>query len=295
MGFGGRGHTCRASSGVLLASLALSCGKSVPPPRSLVEDKARRDVPIAVCTKALTPADVDESGAPRVEAYWTALLPGFRGFSATFEAVSCIGERIGLQSGNAAGAPALIHVSAADWSKAPVPDGTQLVWLRTASISDRLASGPVALMRPRPSELDVYAIGFYSGSIAHSRFELAKMGATRVVSARDEGCADVKVDVECESTLSFHVVVGGELLAAASTPAERVKYGNLKEVGRVKWRLTTEPPIFEPQAVRVKEKLSVHDAGDNEVRKVEGERVFTLRGSDLQANTESIWTQVERR
>jgi hypothetical protein len=47
--------------------------------------------------------------------------------------------------------------------------------------------------------------------------------------------------------------------------------------------------------VRVKEKLSVHDAGDNEVRKLEAERVFTLRGSDLVANTESIWSQAERR
>jgi hypothetical protein len=291
MGCRSWGRACR-SSGMLLASLALSCGKSVPPPRSLVEDKARRDVPIAVCTKALTPTDLDESGAPRIEAYWAALLPGFQGFSGAFEGVSCIGQPIGLQSKPEVGASALIHVSAADWTKSPLPDGTQLVWLRTSMLSDRVASGPVALMRPRPSELDVYAIGFYTGSIAHSRFELGKMGATRVVSAHDDGCADVKVDVECESTLSFYVVVGGELRAAASTPAERVKYGNLKEVGRVKWRLTTEPPIFEPQAVRVKEKLSVHDAGDNEVRKIEGERVFAFRGSDLPANTTSIWTQV---
>ena len=115
------------------------------------------------------------------------------------------------------------------------------------------------------------------------------------MAARDEGCADVKVDAECESTLSFYLVVGGQLLAAAATPAERLKYSTLKDVGRVKWRLTTEPPIFAPQAVRIKEKLSVHDAGDNEVRKLEGERIFTFRGPDLVANAESVWAQVDRR
>jgi hypothetical protein len=273
----------------------MTCSKSAPPPRSLVEDKARRDVPIAVCRKSLAPAEVDESGAPRVEAYWGALLPGFHGFNATFEAVDCIGQTVGPQTNVAAGAPAAIHVSSADSTVSPVPDGTQLVWLRAFTLSDRLASGPLALVRPRPSELDVYAIGSYTGSLAHSRFDLAKVGSTRVVAVRNEGCADVKVEVECESTLSFFLVVGGQLLAAGTTPAERLKYSSLKDVGRVKWRLTTEPPIFEPQAVRVKEKLSVHDLGDNEVRKLEGERIFTLQGSVLVANAESVWAQVEHR
>jgi len=175
-----------------------------------------------------------------------------------------------------------------------VPDGTQLVWLRSTMLSEKTASGLLALVRPRPSQLDVYAIGSYSGSAAHSRFDLANIGPVRVVAARDEGCADVKMDVECESTLSFYVAVGGQLTAAASTPAERLKYSTLKDVGRVKWRLTTDPPIFAPQAVRVKERLSVHDAGDNEVRKLEGERIFTFQGPDLAANADSVWAQVDR-
>jgi hypothetical protein len=271
----------------------MSCGKSAPPPRSLVEDKARRDVPIAVCRKPLAPTDVDESQAPRPEVYWGALLPGFHGFNATFDPVDCIGQPAGSKTKVTPGQPATIHVSSADSTVSPAADGTQVVWLRTATVSDRSASGLLALVRPRPSELDVYAIGSYTGSLAHSRFDLAKIESARVVAARDEGCADVKVEVECESTLSLYLAVGGELVAAATTPAERLKYGTLKDVGRVKWRLTTEPPIFEPQAVRVKEKLSVHDVGDNEVRKLEGERIFTLRGSDLVANAESIWTQVD--
>jgi hypothetical protein len=284
----------RGSSCVLLASVVMSCGKSAPPPRSLVEDKARRDVPIAVCRKTLAPTDLDAAGAPRIEAYWSALLPTFHGFNTTFEPADCIGQPVSPTT-VAAGAPGAIHVSSADSTVSPVADGTQLVWLRAFTLSDRSASGPLALVRPRPSELDVYAIGSYTGSLAHSRFDLAKIGPARVVAVRNEGCADVKVDAECESTLSFLLVVGGQLLAAGTTPAQRLKYSSLKDVGRVKWRLTTEPPIFEPQAVRVKEKLSVHDAGDNEVRKLEGERIFTLRGSGLVANAESVWNQVEHR
>jgi hypothetical protein len=277
-----------------LAILAMSCGKSAPPPRSLVEDKARRDVPIAVCRKPLAPTDVNESGAPRAEAYWSALLPSFHGFNTTFDAVDCVGQPVNANSRPAATTLATIHVSPADSTVSPAPDGTQLVWLRTSPLSDRLASGPLALVRPRPSELDVYAIGSYTGSTAHSRFELAKLGAVPILTIRNEGCADVKVEVECESSLSFALVLGGQLLIAGTTPAERLKYGTLKDVGRVKWRLTIEPPIFEPQAVRIKEKISVHDVADNEVRKLEGERIFTLRDGELMVTTDSIWTQVER-
>jgi hypothetical protein len=288
-----RAHARGGSAKVLLATLAIACGKSVPPPRSLVEDKARRDVPIAICTKTLGPGDVNESGAPRAEAYWRTLVPSFRDFNTTFEAVDCIGGPLDTRAQPVGMVPA--HASSSDLTVSPVPDGTQLVWLRSALVSEKTASGLLALVRPRPSQLDVYAIGSYSGSAAHSRFDLANIGAVRIVAARDEGCADVKVDVECESTLSFYVALGGQLASAASTPAERLKYSTLKDVGRVKWRLTTDPPIFAPQAVRVKEKLSIHDAGDNEVRKLEGERIFTFEGGPgLSANADSVWAQVDR-
>jgi hypothetical protein len=283
-------RTARIAIPLLLSASA--CGKSAPPPRSLVEDKARRDVPIAVCLKPLSPADVNESGAPRPEAYWSSLLPSFRAFDTTFDAIDCIGRPVAPEGKTAAGQT--VHVSGSDATITPVADGTQLVWLRTFPLSDRVASGPLALVRPRPAELDVYAIGSYTGSAAHSHFDVAKIGPSRLLAIRDEGCADVKVETECESTLSFVLIAGGQLVNAAKTPSERLKFNNLKDVGRVKWRLTTEL-VFEPQDVRVKEKLSVHDAGDNEVRRIQGERVFNLQGDALVCNTESIWSQVDKR
>jgi hypothetical protein len=269
----------------------------LPPPRSLVEDKARRDVPISVCRKSLTPADVNESGGPRSELYWSTVLPSFGGFGSLFDAVDCLGDvlqSVGGPSQPPAGGPVRVHVTQADSTITPAAEGAELVWFRTFATSDRYASGPLAVMRPRTSELDVYAVGFYSGSSRHSRFELAKLGVTPLVIARDEGCADVKVDTDCTSTISLDLVVGGQIGVAAKTAQDRVQSGSLKDVGRVRWRLTTEPPVFDGQSVRIKEKLSAHDAGDNEVRRSEGERVFTLRASELVADAESIWAQVDR-
>jgi hypothetical protein len=279
-----------------LTPYVASCGHSAPPPRSLVEDKARRDVPIAVCRKPLAPADLVESGAPRPEAYWSALLPGFSAFGGSFPAADCVGGVVSPEArrtGEALTAAPTIHVSSTDWSVSPAADGSQLVLLRTFSGSDRVASGLLALVHPRPSLLDVYAVGFYRGSTLHSRFELAKFDAAPLIVAHDDECADVKVETECQSVLSFYLVVGGDLALAGQTPSERLKYGSLKDVGRVKWRLLIDPPVFEPLAVRIKEKLSVHDASDNEVRKLESERVFTLQGAALVGTPESLWAQVD--
>jgi hypothetical protein len=65
----------------------------------------------------------------------------------------------------------------------------------------------------------------------------------------------------------------------------------MREVGRVRARMTTEAPTFDAQSVRVKEKLSVRDASDDEVRRSESERVFRLQGTELVANRDSIAPQ----
>jgi hypothetical protein len=62
----------------------------------------------------------------------------------------------------------------------------------------------------------------------------------------------------------------------------------------VQSRFTTDPPVVEGETIKVKEKLSVRDSGDDEVRKSEGERVFTLRGGELVPNKDSIWASPAR-
>ena len=260
---------------------------------SRFEDKARRDVPIAICRKALTTNDTTEGGQARVDAYWSVIFPGFHGFSSPLDSTSrdCVGDPI-LVTDKAA-PPAALTITPADWTSTAGEDGLQAVWLR-ASPPAPSASGALALLRVRPAELDVYSLGAYRGSAKHSRFEFARMGATSVILAHDDSCSDATAGTECESALLVYLVAGGELDLAARTPAERVQSGVTKDLGRVTWRLTADPPLFDAQTMRIKEKLSVRDARDDEVRKSENERVFTLQGAALVAGSDTIWSQVPK-
>jgi hypothetical protein len=275
----------------LIAPLGLSCASPPRPPP--VEDKARRDVPIAICRKLLATGDVIDGGAPRTEAYWSVVFPGFHGMGAPIDAVpgDCVGNALSASGGSYSRTSQ--PVSAEDFVLTPDESGLQAVWLRPFRSNDRVAAGPLVLARPRPAELDVYAIGDYSGSARHSRFDFARLGTSTVIVARDDGCADVKVDTECQSTSGFYLKSGGRLRLAATTPAQRIQFGTLKDLGRVQFRLTTEGPTFEGRAVTVKEKLSVRDPAGEEVRKVEGDRVFMLRDDGtLAPNQDTVWTQV---
>jgi hypothetical protein len=266
-----------------------SCG-GAPAVSPGIEDKARRDVPIAICRTQLAVNDTTETGMPRPELYWKTLFPRFRGFGSVMDlrTQDCIGEPILVMPGVAPSAPN--GVSKDDLTIAAADDGIQAVWLR-ASTSDPAAFGPLALVRPRPALLDVYAIGLYRGSARHSRFEFIKLGATAVLVARDEACGDVKPGADCESTMSFYVASAGRLNLGGKTPLQATQRGTMKDVGKIQTRLTTDPFVLEGETLKIKEKISVRDQGDDEVRRSEGERVFTLKGNELLANKDSIWTQ----
>jgi hypothetical protein len=279
----------------LCASMLAVAGCSSPLPVSRIEDRARLDVPIAICRKPLSLQEATDGGAPRPDAYWALVFPGFRGFGASFSPnePDCVGEPHAADARGPTGPG--FGVGPNDAIFVSGPDDLQVVWLRAFHPSEKVAAGPVILARPRPSELDVYAIGGFRGSQAHARFELAKLGATRVIVGYDDGCADVKVDVECESTATIFLVVGGKLVAAAESPTQRVRFGTLKGVGRVQYRLTTDPPVFDKATARIHERLQVRDPGDEDIRKAEGDRVFAL-GDDLSlpAQQESLASQIPR-
>jgi hypothetical protein len=95
--------------------------------------------------------------------------------------------------------------------------------------------------------------------------------------------------------MTFYLVVGGRLEAVAQTPAQRLRYGTLKSLGRVQYRLATEPPVFDKGTIRIHERLQVRDSGDEDVRKAEGDRVFAV-GPDgkLSAPQDTLWSQVSK-
>jgi hypothetical protein len=290
----GRSRGSFARVGWLAVALSPACAHPPAPPP--VEDKARRDVPIAICRKALAGNDVTDAGSPRTEAYWSVLFPGFHGFGAPLDpsARNCIGDALSAPRGGAARASQPISLE--DFTLTPDEGGLEAVWLQSLRASDRVASGPLVLARARPAELDVYAIGDYSGSVRHTRFEFARLRETIVLVAHDDGCADVKVDTECQSTNDFYVKAGGRLVLSGATPAQRVQFATLKDLGRVQFRLTSDPPVFDARSITVHEKLSVRDPAGEEVRKVDGDRVLTLRDDGtLSANRDSVWAQVPPR
>jgi hypothetical protein len=277
---------------VVGAAPVVGAGCSHPQPVSAIEDKARRDVPIAICRKFLAVVDNADGGPPNPDVYFSAVVPAFHAFGAPLDngARNCVGDLLSTGAGPGM-TPSIVTaddvVSAADES------GLQATWLRSFRANDRIAAGPLALVRPRAAELDVYALGDYRGSAKHSRFELGRLGSMMLLIAHDESCADVKVDTECESAHVFYVKAGGRLVTAAKTPAQRIQYGTMKDIGRVKYRLATDPPTLDAHAITIKEHLSVRDQADEEVRRVEGDRIFTLQGDGtLAANQESVWAQV---
>jgi hypothetical protein len=285
----------RAAAALLTAGAAIASACGSPPPVSRIEDRARLDVPIAICRRPLAPGDANDAGVPRADSYWDVVFPGFRGFGTAFNPnePDCVGDPHVADARGPQG-PA-VQIGQDDGLVSPGPDGVQAVWLRSFHVTDKVGAGPLVLARPRPSELDVYAIGGFRGSLAHSRFELARLGSARTVVAYDDSCADVKVDTECDSTVTFYVAVGGKLVAAAESPSQRVRFGTAKGLGKVQYRLTADPPVFDKLTVRIHERLQVRDAGDEDVRKAEGDRVFVL-GDDrtLVAQQDSLWAQVPK-
>ncbi len=283
----------RLAGAACLSALALAgtgCPPT-PPPVSHIEDKARLDVPIAICRKALQPTDTGDAGAPHADAYFGVVFPSFHGFGQPLrpDDFDCVGERAMTDSSFTAAA-----LADGDAAITTAQDGTQAVWLRAWRTQNGGAAGPLAFMRPRTSEIDVYAIGRYQGSKTHSRFEIIELGTTRVIVAHDDACADVKVDVECDSTLSFYVVAGGQLLSGAETPAQKLRYGNVKGIGKVQYRLMTDPPAVDGMNVKVHERLQVRDASEEDVRRAEGDRVFVLASDHkLVPQQDSLWSQAQ--
>jgi hypothetical protein len=278
-----RGSLLHASAALSLA--AASCSSS-PPPVSHIEDKARLDVPIAICRKPLSSSDMGDAGSPRPEVYWSVLVPSFHGGSPLpADATDCAGGRLGAAPGTAG--PDMV-----DLQLSTNADGRQIVWLPVSHPAAGRGAGVLALVRPRTSDLDVYAIGPYEGSLHHSRFEIGLVGTSRVLVAHDDGCADAKVDMECESATRFYVIVGGTLALAGESPAERMKLGTVKGLGRVKYRMSTAPPAFEAGSIRIHETVQVKDANDEDVRKAEGDRIFDLSADGhLAPRQDSLWSK----
>ncbi|HLK40615.1 MAG TPA: hypothetical protein VKU41_27875 [Polyangiaceae bacterium] len=273
------------------AALGVACGAAV---RSHIEDQARRDVPIAICQKPVSAADMDPAGKPLPQLYWSVLVTGFGGMGAPLAptATDCAGNAL-IPAEDVRSMVLRKAAAAEDMTTLENADGSQVVWIRAAADPHR-AAGPLAVVLALPTEIDVYAIGAYAGSSQHTRFESVKVGPASFLAAYDDACADVKGDADCESTVSFYSVQAGRFDPVARATTTRTQNGTMRDIGKVVFRLSTEAPTFDDKGMHLKEKLSVRDSSDDEVRRAQGERLFTYKDGVLAAAGESVWAQVAK-
>ena len=282
--------------GVAGAALVAACAPAAESTR--IEDGARRVVPVPICLKPLmrhggknvvsnlTPAD-----------YWSMVLPSYDPAGPTVDPSSsdCAGRplltnpELAMAEGTRTGQ---IRAAEEDVVVGNGPDGFKVVWLRTHRFGDGTAGGPLALVRAKPAYAEVYAVGLYRGGIAGSRFGFERLGPNILVTAVDEGCAGAKGGQACDTALYLFLSRAGELQKSARLSLDRVHYGPSPGIqGTAQFRLTATP-VYGEKNVRVVEQVVIRDSAQNELRKSDLERTFSLKGVELVASGPSLWSQV---
>jgi hypothetical protein len=282
--------------GVLVAAAASACASAVESSR--IEDAARRAVPVPICLKPL-PRHADKGVIAQLSAedYWSMILPSYEPGAGTVDAQGrdCAGRALlskaelaqaeGPHEGPIPARPQDVTVTGA-------ADGFKVVWLRTHQFADGTAAGPLALVRPREAYAEVYAVGLYRGHPGAARLGFERLGFRILVTATNDGCGGGKAAESCQTNLTLFLCTGGELLPSAQFATLRVETGAEPGMDRVQYRLTANP-IYEAKSVRVREQMVVRDSGQNELRKSNQDRIFTLQGGTaLAAKNPSLWTQV---
>lgn len=282
-------------SSCLALALTLGCAGAVE--SSKLEDRARRTVPVPVCVQ---PLERSTSGVSNVVPadYWKMVLPGYDVGSSTVDiaARDCSGrvafaesDRLNAEGPRTGSLPAKPDNAVV----APGPDNFRVVWLRTFKFADDSWSGPIALTRPREGYAEVYGTGAYRGKLKSTRFSLERMGSRILVTATDEGCAEVKPGQACETAFTVFLLAGGQLTKSASFPLDRVDYRPFPGVpGVAKYRLTATP-VFQDKNLRVVEQVVVQDQNQGTVRKSDLERTFRVSAKGaLEPNAPSLWAEV---
>jgi len=283
----------------LLALAALcplsACSAAVE--SSKLEDRARREVPVPICLKALERRSSAGASAATPADYWALVLPSYDAGASTIDrsAPDCAGREVFSNpmfqdaDGSRTG---MIPARTEDLSVTPGANDFKVLWLRAQSFPNGEVGGPLALARPREGTAEVYAIGLYRGNPATSRFGIERLGPRMLVTASDEGCTNVKAGQGCQTKLDVFLMNAGQLVTVANLTLDRIQYGTAPGVvGGVQYRMTATP-IFDPKAIRVSEQVVVRDSTQTAIRKSNLDRTFTLKGGTLVPSAPSLWEQV---
>jgi len=281
----------------LAASLAPLCACSAAVESSKLEDRARREVPVPICLKALERRSTAGASTATPADYWSLVLPSYDAGSAAVDrsAPDCAGREVfsnQLFQDAEGSRTGMIPAKTEDLTVTPGANDFKVLWLRAQTFPNGEAGGPLALARPREGTAEVYAIGLYRGNPATSRFAIERLGPRMLVTASDEGCTNAKAGQGCQTRLDVFLMNAGQLVTVANLTLDRIQYGTAPGVlGGVQYRMTATP-IFDPKAIRVSEQVVVRDSTQTAIRKSNLDRTFTLKGGTLVASAPSLWDQV---
>jgi len=280
---------------VVLGWSALGCGPAVQ--SSKLEDRARREVPVPICLKALERRGTAGASTATPPDYWSLALPSYDASANTIDRSmpDCAGHDVfsGPQFQDVEGPrTGLVPVKNEDLLVTPGANDFKVLWLRVGHFGNGDAAGPLALARPREGTAELYAIGTYRGNAQTSHFAIERLGPRILVTAGDDACSSAKPGQACQTKLGIFLMNAGRLMPVAELILDRVEYGTAPGVaGPVQYRMTATP-FFEPKSLRVAEQVVVRDSTQTVIRKSNLDRRFELKGSKLTASTGSLWDEV---
>ena len=280
----------------LVCALSLSaCSSAVE--SSKLEDRARREVPVPICLKALERRSTAGASSATPADYWSLVLPSYDASSSMVDrgAPDCAGREVfsNPMFQDADGArTGMIPAKAEDLAIVPGANDFKVLWLRAQQFGNGDAGGPLALARPREGTAEVYAIGLYRGSATASHFSIERLGPRMLVTASDEGCTNAKPGQACQTKMDVFLMNAGQLVPAANLIVDRIQYGTSPGVvGGVQYRMTATP-VFQPKALRVTEQVVVRDSTQTAIRKSNLDRTFVIKDGTLVPSAASLWDQV---
>lgn len=286
-----------------LATLAAGCGH--PEPRSRLEDQSRRVAPLPACVVQLPARRPGSAGTMRTlreEQIVKLMFPAYDEEKRTLpKTPSCTGSAVfddpmfkDAQLARRTGWPFVEQEG--DLVLGSGGDRLKLAWLRTHTLPDGSAVGPVAVVRSGERFAELFALGTYRGTPEHTHLGTARMGGEILVTAENDGCTGHKAGAGCQTVLSVFMPRRGELNSLVEVATENIAYSGRAEkgsLGVLEYHLTSVP-AFSADGIKIVEQVRVKDDTGREVRKSERERLFAVDpvSGKAKAAEPSLWDEI---
>lgn len=288
---------------IALFSSGAGCGSPQVRPRN--EDQSRKVAPLPACVLKLPARRVASVGTRRKlteEQVVKLLFPAFdeKEKSLPRDTTTCTGAP--AFEGPAFRDAKLVRRSGwplvtreGDLTYGSGGDGLKLVWVRTHTLPDQSAAGPLAVIRSGERFAELFAIGSYRGAPDRVALSTVRMGGEYLVTVTDDGCTGHKSGTACQTSMTVLLPRMGKLAPLVEVPLERIAYSGRSErgsMGVLEYRLSSVPE-FRDGGVKIVEQVRVKDDTGRDLRKAEHERLVTFDDTGApKTNEPSLWDQM---